>query len=163
MDLGFQVVPAGTYIWRIAEGIDLLSKEDSEAQSLKIPLIVDQGIDGDETAVGQNAALFINLITKEGRPNPFGEKQINTLLTITGLVQKFEDRFPENIEPTDSEFVDAFRLKLTDKRVKLTHDIRKGDKGELMNFRKMEEVAGKRTKTGATKPKAESEPANEDW
>jgi hypothetical protein len=159
MDLGFQTVEPGTYLWQINEGVDLLVKDDSESQSLKIPMVVDQAVDGDENAAGQSGTLFINLITKEGKPNTFGEKQINLLLTITGLAPKFASRFPEEIEPTDKQFVDALRLKLPGNFVKLTHEVKKGDRGEFMNFTKVEESGGK--KTTGTKPKPE--PANEDW
>lgn len=41
MDLGFTPVPAGTYIYQLMDGVELIVSEDSDSKGYRIPLQVD--------------------------------------------------------------------------------------------------------------------------
>jgi hypothetical protein len=128
MDLGFQVPAAGTYAWQIQEGIDKFHNEDSGKTSLMLPMQIIAVIEGELESMNGKATHFIPIET------PFGEKQLNTILTITGLIDDFAKHFAD-ASPTDEKVLGKLKIKLPGKIIKATHEIRKNQKGrENANF-----------------------------
>lgn len=142
MDLGFEIVPAGIYIWQFDEGIKIFQKEDSKARSLFLPMIVDTVIDGDEAAAEDGKAVFfINVRDKKGEITSMGEKTLQTLLSATGVINKLSDKF-DDVEPDDDKFVNVLKLSksgLLGKKVQLTHEVKKNSETgkDQMNFTKI--------------------------
>jgi len=163
MELGFMPVPDGTYIYQLVEGVDLIVKEDTDSKTLKIPLLVDSVVDGDADAVGMPSTKYINIIKKDGEENPFGGKTINNILTMTGLADSFVKNFAGEIPADDEKFVNALKLKLPGKFLRLTHNLTKDDQGRSnINWTKIARVkksGGGKAKTD--KPKTDS--ADDEW
>lgn len=156
MELGFTPVPAGTYIYQLMDGVELVVSESSESKGYRIPLQVDSIVEGDAGAEGMPASWYINVIKKDGEANPFGEKQINSILTLTGLVDSFAKNFKGAVDIDDEKLVNALILKLPGKFLRMTHDIQvseddEGNKKYRMNFTKVAKIKKKKS----SKPPAE--------
>lgn len=156
-ELGFQTPEAGTYTFEVTEGIELWTNENSGKTSLKIPTKIVETVDGDEDSVGMTVVHFAPIQTK------FGEKQVASILTITGLAPAFEERFPDDTAFTDQRFVDALKLKLPGKLFIGEIEIRQNNKGvKNANFRSWEKLAKKSAAASAPKVAAPAT-ADEDW
>ena len=133
MDLGFQVPAAGTHIWIIMDGIDLIENEETGSKNFKIPMMIDSVIDGDPNSEGMQNTRFINIVDKNGKENAFGFKQICNLLTIAGKIDKYIDKFGD-IDPTSDKFIRRLQLDLPGLMVKAKHEIRKFNERQQVNF-----------------------------
>jgi len=162
MELGFMPVPDGTYIYQLMEGVELIVKEDSESKTLKIPLLVDSVVDGDADAVGMPSNKYVNIVKKDGEENPFGGKTINNILTMVDLIDSFVKNFDGEIAADDEKFVNALKLKLPGKFLRLTHNVVKDDEGRSnINWTKIAKVKKKGGTAGAKKGSTKKEPATE--
>jgi len=170
MELGFMPVPDGTYIYQLMEGVELIVKEDSESKTLKIPLLVDSVVDGDADAVGMPSNKYVNIVKKDGEENPFGGKTINNILTMVDLIDSFVKNFDGEIAADDEKFVNALKLKLPGKFLRLTHNVVKDDEGRSnINWTKIAKVkkkggtAGAGVKKVSTKKEPATESAEDEW
>ncbi len=152
MDLTFPIVSEGTYIWEIDEGIKLFTNEESGKTSQQIPMLVDQAIEGNEEEAGKKATLFIPIETK------WGQDQLCVLLSITGLMPSFIEKFGEDIDVMDTKFQAMLALKLQGKYIKAIHEIQKDNKGiDRMRFIKIAEVKSKAKTKGKPEKKEDDE------
>jgi len=167
LDLGFELVAPGKYNWEIDEGIQLFHNENSGKTSLKIPVFVESVIEGAGTEGGK-AVIFVPIETE------WGEKQLAALLTMTGLIKKFMEKFGEGFDPlNDENSMNALKLKLPGHIIMGTHEIKADKKGnDQVNFKKLEpsirgaakkvESKVKAGKKVASTPAASAE-AGTDW
>lgn len=168
MSLGFPIVPAGRYLWQFDEGIVLgdAADEDSSSKTYRFPIIVDQPIDGDADAVGMQGSWFVNVIKRDGEPNTFGEKQINSIISMTGLTDGFAKKFSDGVAIDNDKLVAALALKLPGKFLDMTHNVIKGKNGkdqmEFSRFAKYKKAA-KGAGKGSTKKPVETEDDGDDW
>lgn len=160
---GFQLVPAGTYIWQVDEGIDLITKEDSEVVFLRVPMRVDSVVEGDENAVGLPASYFFTLRDKSGNVVEFAEEQLAAFIDYAGLMDELLEKTKgKEIDTTGEKFLQWAQLKLPGSFIQLTHKIGKDNKGdEQIRFTKIARV----TKKGpdATAPLAGDETDEPPW
>jgi len=153
MDLDFQSPQPGISVCQLSEGIKLFTNQTTSKTSLQIPMEIVEVIDGPKENMGLRLTHFIPIETE------FGERQLNNLLTMTGLIQQFSERFSGDIEPTDEKFITTLSMKLPGKLLKVKHDTRKDNQDkERANIRKVEQYGPKTKPT----PTANNN-APEDW
>jgi hypothetical protein len=164
MSLGFPMVPAGRYLWCFDEGVTLAESkdEDSHAKGYRFPLFVDQPIDGDGDTEGMKGSWYVNVIKKDGESNTFGEKTINSILSMTGLVDGFAKKFDGGVNIDNDKLAAALALKLPGKFLDMTHTIKKQGDRENMEFGRIAKYK-KASKAAAKSAKKSGEDDNEDW
>jgi len=133
MDLGFQTPAAGKYVWIHTDGIDLIENEDTGSKNFKFPMMIDSVISGDPNAEGMQIIRFINIVDKNGKENQFGFKQVCNLLTISGNIDKYIDKFGD-IEPTSEKFIRRLQLDIPGLMVVAKHEIRTFNERQSVNF-----------------------------
>ena len=154
-ELGYQVPEPGEYLFQVHEGIDLFVNENSGKTSLKIPTKIVEPIDGDEGSVGMAVTHFVPIETT------YGEKQICSLLTITGMAPYFEEKFSDDTKFTDQKFVDTIKLKLPDKYFKGEIEVFENNKGRKnASFKSWHKAGGQKT---VSKPVPTDSEDGEDW
>jgi hypothetical protein len=167
VELDFEIPQPGISIAVFTEGIQKYTNENSGKTSLQLPLEIDQVVEGPEGNVGLRLTHWCPIETE------WGEKQLAGILTITGLIQSFSDRLGGEIEATDDRLINALKLKLPGKFVKVTHEVRKDNNGkDRANIVRFEKVGkGSTASTSKGKGKVEHLPTNkptmptedEDW
>jgi hypothetical protein len=164
MSLGFPMVPAGRYLWQFEEGITLADSQDEEssARGYRFPIVVDQPIDGDGDTEGMKGSWYVNVIKKDGEPNTFGEKTINSILSMTGLVDGFAKKFDGGVNIDNDKLAAALALKLPGKFLDMTHIIKKQGDRENMEFGRIAKYK-KAAKSGGGKGKKPAEEEDSDW
>lgn len=133
MDLGFQTPAAGKYVWIHTDGIDLIENEETGSKNFKFPMMIDSVISGDPNAEGMQIIRFINIVDKNGKENQFGFKQVCNLLTISGKIDKYIDKFGD-IEPTSEKFIRRLQLDIPGLMVVAKHEIRTFNEKQNVNF-----------------------------
>jgi hypothetical protein len=150
-ELGFEIPEPGEYLFQISEGIYLFINENSGKTSLKIPTKIVEPINGDEGSVGMAVTHFVPIETT------YGEKQICSLLTITGLAQYFEEKFPSDTEFTDQKFIDTIKLKLPDKYFKGEIEVFENNKGRKnASFKSWNKAGGQKAISKAVSTESDS-------
>ena len=153
MDLDFQSPQPGISVCQLSEGIKLFTNETSGKTSLQIPMEIIEVVDGPRENMGLRLTHFIPIETE------FGERQLNNLLTMTGLIQQFADRFSGDIEPTDEKFITTLSMKLPGKLLKVKHDTRTDNQNnKRANIKKVEQYGAKAKPTHTANSNAP-----EDW
>jgi hypothetical protein len=76
---------------------------------------------------------FINIVDKNGKENQFGFKQVCNLLTISGNIDKYIDKFGD-IEPTSEKFIRRLQLDIPGLMVVAKHEIRTFNERQNVNF-----------------------------
>ena len=166
---GFEVPAAGTYLWEIGNDVGFFIKDEVKSgeakgpKALMIPLKIIGVIDG-EAKEGQASSLFINLVTKSGDANGFGERQMLSILDAVGVLKDLQAKLGDKeIDPTTSpQFAQFLSQKLPGKVIKAEHEItvNKDTKKEQVNFLWTDST------NGATKneePKKEEVESTDDW
>ena len=157
MELGYQLPEAGKYLFQVAEGIDLFTNENSGKTSLKVPTKILEVIDGDESSVDITVTHFLPIETN------YGEKQLCSLLTITGLAPAFEKRFADGTSFLEAKFVDSIKLKLPGKLFVGEIEVRDNKKGQKnANFKYWERHEKKKSQPKFVEDKT-NEVADEEW
>jgi len=133
MDLGFQTPAAGKYVWIHTDGIDLIENEETGSKNFKFPMMIDSVISGDPNAEGMQIIRFINIVDKNGKENQFGFKQVCNLLTISGKIDTYIDKFGD-IEPTSEKFIRRLQLDIPGLMVVAKHEIRTFNEKQNVNF-----------------------------
>lgn len=158
-DMGFKNPTPGISIMKIIEGIKMVENEDNDSMSLSIPMQIIKVHEGDADNLDMKCGLFVNLVSKEGKENTFGEKTICSLLSLTGLAEKFEKKFPGDTSFTDETFIGALMLKLIDQVIEVKHDIRTNDGKEYFDAQRLMKVT---KKSGNVEEKAGSDDTKKD-
>lgn len=159
-DLSYEVPEAGKSILQIEEGVAKMFNEKSGKTTLRVPMIIVGVVEGPAENEGKKLSHFIPLETS------YGEKQLLSLLSMTGLLEAFSKKFIGDFIPLEDEtFMKSLSLKLPGKQIKASHDVRKSPAGkDQANLIRFEAV----TNSGAEKPtlkKVEKAPvaAEEGW
>ena len=147
MDLGFRLPPKGKNIWQIQEGIDLMGKDDSDVQFLRIPMKVDTPIEGG-AAEGDDGSIFLTLKSKDGTRQEWAEDQLQNIISYIGLMEQLAEKTKgDDIDPSSDVFVNWFKLSAPGKFLQCTHDIGKDNNGnERINWRKIGKVTKREAK-----------------
>jgi len=124
MDLAYEVPAPGISICEFGEGIQKQVNPNSGKTTLRLPFTILEVEDGPEDNVGKKFSHFLPIQT------PYGEKQLNSLLSWVGLLEGFSAKFQGEIDPLEDVFLAALQLKLVGKRIKVIHEIQKNQKGK---------------------------------
>ena len=162
MDLSFEIATPGVSICQFEEGIQKMTNEKSGKTTLRLPLQIIQVVEGEEGNIGRSFSLFIPIETS------FGEKQLQAILSMTGLLDGFRTKFPDEIDLLEEEFINTLAVKLLGKRIRVTHDLRKDQQGKdrvtVLRLEKIAKPAPTSSRGTATKiPQATQSKAKADW
>jgi hypothetical protein len=144
LDLDFQIPQPGVSICRFEEGIQKRTNENSGKSTLQIPMVIVHVVDGPEDNVYKKIFFFCPIETA------FGERQMLALLTYSGLLDFFLQKYNANadLDITSDKFLDYVKLKLPDRFIKITHEIRVDPQGKnRVNITRVES-AGKKKGAG---------------
>jgi len=157
LDLEFEIPEAGVSVLQIQEGIQKRTNENSGKTTLQIPFVIDTVLEGPESNEGKKLSHFVPIETE------YGERMLQGMLTLTGLVNSFADKFGNEIEVTDDKFINALKLKLPGKFIKGTHEVRKDNSGkDRSNIVKLEKFSKGKAKSGPANPSG-NEAGDSDW
>lgn len=170
MDFDFKVPDTGDYRFQIDEGIKLETNANSGKTSLWIPSKIVECRGGESE---ENLELQVTHFVPIN--SDYGAKQIAHILSITGLFEAFDKKFPgEGVDISSEEFVNALKLKLPGQLFDGGINTVEKDGKRRANFKYIEKVgagkgkaAGKAKATAAkSEPKAETKAAaagGDDW
>lgn len=153
MDLGFPKPASGTYAWQFQDGIDTYTNDEGKV-SIKLPMKVFIVIKGDDDAVDMQHTLFI------GVENKTAEKQMNAILTFTGLIDKFIEKLGNNVDIADPKFLAGLKKFLPGKMIGGEHELKSsvskkdGQTYENVNFKRLFEYKPEPKKQSAPKQQA---------
>ena len=156
LDLGYEVPHPGISIMQFEENIQKQTNEKSGKTTLRLPLVIDRVVEGPDDNEGKKLSHFVPIETD------FGERQLAAILSLTGLIDGFAQKFGGNVNATDEPFLNAVKLKLPGKFIKVTHEVRKDQKGkDQVNIVRFERFATSSapSKADAGKAKAAGKPA----
>ncbi len=168
MDLGYEIPTPGVSICTFEEGISKMTNPASGKTTLRMPLAIAEVVEGNDDNEGRKFSHFLPIQTA------YGEKQLQGILSMVGLVDQFVNRFRGDIDPLEDMFIVALQTKLPGKVIKVVHELRKDQKGkDQVNIVRFEacknNAAGKATVAAGgqkSKPvaKTKAEAAtNEEW
>lgn len=158
MDLNFEIPDAGVSILQFADGIQKRTNEKSGKTTLQLPLVIDKVVEGPEDNEGKKLSHFVPIETA------FGEKQLAGILTMTGLIGQFAQKFGGNADITDDAFINAIKLKLPGKMIKCHHEVRKDNAGkDRVNITKFEMVSTNGAKVTTKAQQANGKGGGDDW
>ena len=151
MDFDFKVPDTGDYRFQIDEGIKLETNANSGKTSLWIPskIVECRGGESDDNLELQ-VTHFVPI------ESDFGAKQIAHILSITGLFEAFDKKFPgEGVDISSEEFINALKLKLPGQLFDGGINTVEKDGKRRANFKYIEKVgAGKGKAAGKAKTAA---------
>jgi hypothetical protein len=159
LDLEFEIPQPGTSICQFLEGVTKRTNEASGKTTLQLPLQIDTVLEGPDDNEGRKLSHFVPIET------PFGEKQLSGILTLTGLIDSFAARFGGDIDATSDKLINALKLKLPGKFVKVTHVVRKDGQGkDRCNVIKVEAATNKASSAKKqSSAKQEGDAGGDDW
>ena len=145
MDLDFKVPDSGDYRFQIDEGIKKETNKNSGKTSLWIPAKVVECRGGEsEENIDLQVTHFVPI------ESDFGAKQIAHILSITGLFEAFDKKFPgEDVDVSSEEFINALKLKLPGMLFDGGINTVEKDGVRRANFKYIEKVDAGKGKTGA--------------
>jgi hypothetical protein len=136
LDLNFEVPTQGVSILMFEEGIQKRTNEKSGKTTLQLPFVISEVLEGSEDNEGKKLSHFVPIETK------WGEKQLTSLLAMTGLLNKFAEKFKGEVDIHDDKFIDSLKLKLVGKKIKAHHDVQKDQAGKdrtvIIRFEKVQ-------------------------
>jgi len=147
MDLEFKVPDTGNYRFQIDEGIKLETNETTGKTSLWIPSkIVECRGEESEGNLDLQVTHFVPV------NSDFGVKQIAHILSITGLFEAFDKKFPgDSVDISSDEFINALKLKLPGKLFDGGINTVEKDGKRRANFKYIEKVGAGKGKAAAGK------------
>ena len=149
LDLDFEVPEAGVSNLQFEEGIQKRTNEKTGKTTLRLPMVIDKVEEGPSGNEGKKLSHFVPIETE------FGEKQLAGILTITGLMPGFAKKFGNDVDVTDDAFINALKLKLPGKLIKVAHEVRKDQGGkDRANVTRFEKLTG----GGPSKPAPAPQP-----
>ena len=161
MDLSYEVPTPGISICEFTEGIQKIFNDKSGKTTLRLPLSIAEVVDGSEDNEGRKFSHFLPIQTA------YGEKQLQGILSMVGLLESFTKKFPGEIDPLEDVFLVTLQTKLVGKTIKVVHELRKDQKNkDQVNVIRFEKI----TNSGVGKPplkpsekKVKTQAENEDW
>ena len=123
-DLSYEIPTPGVSICTFEEGISKTTNEKSGKTTLRMPLFITEVVEGNEDNLGRKFSHFLPIQTG------YGEKQLQGILSMVGLLEGFAMKFQGEIDPLEDVFVAALQVKLVGKRIKVIHEIQKNQKGK---------------------------------
>ena len=111
----FETPEPGESILMIDDGVRKYYNENSGKTSLIVPFTIDRVISGPESNVGLKITLFVSL------EKTYGEKQLENLLTIVGIIDWFFKKYGEEVDINDDRFINELSLKLPGKFIRAEH------------------------------------------
>ena len=151
LDLSYEIAQPGVSVCQFEEGIQKRTNEKSGKTTLQLPFMIDRVVEGPDENQGKKLSHFVPVETE------FGEKQLAGILTLTGLIDSFTQKFGEDVDVTSDQFINALKLKLPGKFIKAHHEVKKDQGGkDRANITKFERVGSNappkaRTTNGSTK------------
>ena len=137
MDLSYEIPAPGVSICVFDEGITKMTNEKSGKTTLRMPLSIQEVVEGPEDNEGKKFSHFCPIQTA------YGERQLQSILSMVGLLEGFVAKFQGEIDPLEDVFIAQLQVKLPGKRVKVTHDTRKDKKDkDQVNVVRLEKVGG---------------------
>ena len=124
LDLTFEVPQPGISILQFEEGVQKRINEKSGKTTLQLPSVIDRVVEGPEENQGKKLSHFVPIETD------FGGKQLAGILTLTGLIDSFSQKFGDDVDVTSDPFINALKLKLPGKFIKAHHEVRKDQSGK---------------------------------
>jgi hypothetical protein len=124
LDLAFEAPQPGVSILQFEEGIQKRTNEKSGKTTLQLPFMIDRVVEGPDENQGKKLSHFVPVETE------FGEKQLAGILTLTGLIDGFTQKFGEDVDVNSDQFINALKLKLPGKFIKAHHESRKDQAGK---------------------------------
>lgn len=126
LDLGFQPPEPGTYIWEVLK-LSPFTGPNSGKQMLKLDFQLDCNDDGSPAEVkGARGTHFVPIESE------YGERQMNQILNIAGLIDDAISKFHGDIDYTDPRVTDWLSVNLEGKFLTAVHGLREYTKeGEL--------------------------------
>ena len=158
LDLTFEIPQQGVSIVQVEEGIQKRTNEKSGKTTLQIPLVIDKVVEGPEENQGKKLSHFVPIEME------FGERQLAGILTLTGLIDSFAQKFGEDVDITGDQFINAVKIKLSGKVLKAHHEVKKDQSGkDRANVTKFEKVGSNAPTKGHTPAAAASGGNQSDW
>lgn len=152
LDLNFEIPTQGVSILMFEEGIQKRTNEKSGKTTLQLPFVISEVLEGSEDNEGKKLSHFVPIETK------WGEKQLTSLLAMTGLLNKFAEKFKGEIDINDDKFIDSLKLKFVGKKIKAHHNVEKDKTGKdrtvIIRFEKVQD--------GSPVPKAKASEKTEE-
>jgi len=160
---GYKNPEDGWHNLLIGEGIERYTRDNNSSVSVRIPW---QTIDED----GELAfSTFETCILPSGDVFESWEKKIGCILKVTGLLDSFNEKLPDDCLVSDQQFVDALAMKLPGKKVLARTEVStyktKGDnpvEKTQNNIMEIKIYAGP-INGGASKAKKDVAPAEDKW
>ncbi len=155
-DWGFEVIPKGTYILTVTEGISVNLSEKSGKESMKIPFKVAKGEYKDAST-----SMFIST---EESSRDFSEQKLLDVMACLGLIHKFKEKFPGDISPLDPKVIDAIKVAFPGKSLEadITNTVKKGKDGAddtvFVNIQRIRKIGSSDNSRSKDKPAAAKEP-----
>ena len=155
LDLSYEVPLPGTSVLQFEEGIAKQFNEKSGKTTLRLPLIIDKVVEGPPENEGKKMSHFIPIETA------FGEKQLVSILSMTGLLESLSKKYLDDFSPMENEeFIKNLKLKLPGKFIKAVHDVRKDSKGkDQVNIVRFEAFTNSGTEKPSLKKVVDKTPA----
>jgi len=161
MDLSYEIPTPGVSVCVFEEGISKMTNEKSGKTTLRLPLSIAEVVDGSEDNEGRKFSHFLPIQTV------YGEKQLQGILSMVGLLESFTKKFAGEIDPLEEVFMVALQTRLTGKTIRVVHELRKDQKNkDQVNIIRFEKI----TNSGVGKPplkpsekKVKTQAENEDW
>jgi len=168
LDLNFELPSKGVSIVVFDEGIQRRTNEKTGKTTLQLPLVIEKAIEGDTENEGKKLSHFVPIETE------WGGKQLASLLSMTGLINMFAEKFGNEVDVMDEKFINSLKLKLAGKRIKACHEVHKDQNGKdrtvITRFEAMSNgspspspAKGKPAAAGKTKEPVSSASSDENW
>ena len=157
LDLRFEIPQPGVSLFQFEEGITKRTNETTGKTTLQLPLSIIRVIEGPEDNEGKKLSHFVPI------ESDFGERQLAGILSLTGLVDSFAQKFGGELDATSDKLINALKLKLPGKFIKGVHEVKKDQQGnDRANLVRLEK-ATKGSPPSKPKQKKPEEAADADW
>lgn len=145
LNLGFENPTPGTSVCVIGDDIRLLRAKDAEnwdgekrGETYIIPLRIIKALEGDKDNEGMEFRWMINVVKNDGSLNKIAIKTISFVLTHTGLIEKFMEKFADDdMGLNHPKVVRAIQMALPGKKLIVVHNLTKSKKtdAEFVNVK----------------------------
>ncbi len=145
LNLGFENPAPGTSLCVIGDDIRLLKAKDAEdwdgekrGETYFIPLRIVKALEGDKDNEGMEFRWLINVVKNDGSINKIAIKTFSYVLTHTGLIEKFMEKFADDdMGLNHPKVVRAIQMALPGKKLIVVHNLTKSKKtdAEFVNVK----------------------------
>ena len=145
LNLGFENPVPGTSLCVIGDDIRLLKAKDAEnwdgekrGETYIIPLRIVKALEGGKDNEGMEFRWMINVVKNDGSINKIAIKTFSYVLTHTGLIEKFMEKFADDdMGLNHPKVVRAIQTALPGKKLIVVHTLTKSKKtdAEFVNVK----------------------------